>query len=189
MESANTPSPKIEHLNGDVSLGEYFQKYIFDPLGVTSTTFDLTTRPDLTPRLATIATRTPTRDLVTIPAPIIPSPPIDHCGGIGLYSTAEDYIKILTAVLTKDPRILKPESVEGLFTPQLKDNGKHLMKALEDPIWQSVLAKNVPRGMKATYGLGGMLNLEGTPTGRKPGAIQWGGMPNLFWVSHDSSVA
>jgi CubicO group peptidase (beta-lactamase class C family) len=173
-------------LNGNVRLGEYMQEHIFDPLRMASTTFNITTRPDLVPRLASLASRIPSGDLVLVPDPIVPSPPIDDCGGGGLYSTAEDFIKLLIAVLTRDERILRTESLEEVLRPQLKENGADLMKVLEEPFWRTSLASNFPEGLKCQYGLAGILNLEETPTGRKPGSISWLGLPGLFWVSRAS---
>jgi CubicO group peptidase (beta-lactamase class C family) len=155
---------------------------------MTSTTFDITARPELHPRLAGISVRGPSGEFTPLPDPILPSPPIDHCGGIGLYSTASDYIKILVAVLGADAQILGRESVDALFAPQLQAGGASLMKVLEHPMWWGVLAKNLPSGTKVSHGLGGLVGLESTPTGRKAGAMQWGGLPNLFWVSRPSRL-
>ncbi|KAI9774368.1 MAG: hypothetical protein M1840_004262 [Geoglossum simile] len=171
----------VERLNGNVRLGEYMQKHIFDPLGMNSTTYNVTTRPDLAPRLASLANRINSGDFVPVTDPVFPPSPVDDCGGCGLYSTVEDYIKLLIAVLTRDERILGCESLEEMLRPQLKENGADLMKVLEDPFWRTWLASNFPEGLKCQHGLAGVLNLEETPTGRKPGSISWLGMPNLFW--------
>lgn len=34
---------------------------------------------------------------------------------------------------------------------------------------------------KMDYGLGGIVNLERGPEGRKEGTISWGGLPNCYW--------
>jgi hypothetical protein len=53
-------------------------------------------------------------------------------------------------------------------------------EVLAVPANRQLLAGNMPPGLKLDYGLGGMINLEQTKTGRQAGSMQWGGLPNLF---------
>jgi len=139
-------------------------------------------RPDLKARKVDMTLRLPTDQLIHLPTPVYPSPAQDDCGGVGAYSTAPDYMKLLTSLLRNDGKLLNNDSIEEMFRPQLPDP-KYLEQVLQIPELHRVLAGNFPKGLKADYGLGGMLNMEPLPTGRCGGAMQWGGMPNLAWVS------
>ncbi|KFY31518.1 hypothetical protein V493_01032, partial [Pseudogymnoascus sp. VKM F-4281 (FW-2241)] len=114
------------------------------------------------------------------PAPVYPSPAQDDCGGIGGYSIAPDYMKLLTALLHADAKLLKSSSIDEMFEPQLPDS-KYLEQVLKVPEMRNILVGNFPEGLKVNFGLGGMLNMEPLPSGRRKGSMQWGGMPNLFW--------
>jgi CubicO group peptidase (beta-lactamase class C family) len=172
----------VERLNGGISLGEYMGKHIWGSLGMTSTTFDMESRPDLKAHKVDMTLRLPTGQLIHLPTPVYPSPAQDDCGGVGGYSTAPDYMKLLTSLLRDDGKLLTNSSIEEMFRPQLPDP-KYLEQVLQIPELHSVLAGNFPKGLKVNHGLGGMLNMEPLPTGRCAGAMQWGGMPNLSWVS------
>ena len=70
-----------------------FQSGIFEPLGITDTTFE----PDdaLRQRMATIYARNP-GDSSLAPLEIeLPAQPEVHMGGHGLYGTAEDYLRFI----------------------------------------------------------------------------------------------
>ena len=172
----------MERLNGDIRLGEYMEKHIWGPLGMTSTTFNMEARPDLKARKMDMTIRLPTGELSPLPIPVYPSPAKDDCGGVGAYSTAPDYMKLLTSLLRDDGKLLKSVTIEEMFKPQLPDP-KYLEQTLQVPELHQILAGNFPKGLKVDHGLGGMINMEPLPTGRCAGAMQWGGMPNLSWVS------
>jgi CubicO group peptidase (beta-lactamase class C family) len=172
----------VERLNGGIRLGEYMEKHIWGPLDMTSTTFNMESKPGLKAHKVDMTLRVPTGQLIHLPTPVYPSPAQDDCGGVGGYSTAPDYMKLLTSLLRDDGKLLKSSTIEEMLRPQLP-NPKYLEQVLQIPELHSVLASNFPKGLKVNHGLGGMLNMEPLPTGRSAGAMQWGGMPNLFWVS------
>jgi hypothetical protein len=149
---------------------------------MSSVTFDMESRPDLVARKVDMSLRLPTGQLMHLPTPLYPSPAQDDCGGVGGYSSAPDYMKMLTSLLRDDGKLLKSSSIEEMFKPQLPDP-KYLEQVMQVPELHGLFAGNFPMGLKVDYGLGGMLSLEPLPTGRCAGAMQWGGMPNLFWVS------
>jgi len=163
-------------------LGEYMQKNIWQPLGMNSTTFNIDKNPGLQKRRVDMSVRNAAGHVEALPAPLFASPAQDDCGGIGVYTTAPDYMKVVEAFLRSDDRILKPATVDEMFKPQLSDP-IHLENVLKVPQMKSVLAGNLPDGLKVNFGFGGLLNMEPLATGRLVGAMQWGGMPNLFWVS------
>ncbi|KFZ11007.1 hypothetical protein V501_04948 [Pseudogymnoascus sp. VKM F-4519 (FW-2642)] len=178
----------VERLNGNIPLGEYMEKNIWGPMGMTSTTFNIEENPSMQARRVDMSMRMPTGELELVPAPVYPSPAQDDCGGIGGYSTAPDYMKLLTALLHADAKLLKSSSIDEMFEPQLPDS-KYLEQVLKVPEMRNILAGNFPEGLKVNFGLGGMLNMEPFPSGRRKGAMQWGGMPNLFWwVDRESAI-
>lgn len=83
-----------------------------------------------------------------------------------------------------NPQLLKSETIEQMFQPHLPEGGKFLSQQLQDPLMRQGLAGNFDEGTKLNWGLGGMINESPlASTGRKGGSMQWGGMPNLIWVS------
>jgi CubicO group peptidase (beta-lactamase class C family) len=94
----------VERLNGGQRLGEYMKTHIWDPLGMKDTTFDITSRPDMMERMVSMSARLEDGTIVPIPLPYV-SPPDDDLGGVGCYSTANDYVKLLTSLLKRDGKV------------------------------------------------------------------------------------
>jgi len=167
-----------------LSLEEFMQRNVWGPLGMNSTTFHPRVRPDLLRRTASLAIRDksgklqalhPNSPLAKLPESIYP-----EGGGGGCYGTANDYIKLLTSLLRNDGKVLKPETVDMMFSPQLK-NPTHLRRVRADPL-SFALAASVPPQTPVDYGFGGILNLDDISSiGRSKGSMHWGGIPNLFW--------
>lgn len=160
------------------------QRNIWGPLGMDSTTFHPRSRPDLLPRTASLVERDENGKL----QPLHPSHPFakspygiyQEGGGGGCYGSANDYIKLLTSLLRNDGKILRPETVKMMFSPQLKDP-KFLRSVHSNPLSYG-LAGNIPVGTPVDFGFGGILNGEDIEkTGRSKGSMQWSGLPNLFW--------
>ncbi|KDQ21640.1 hypothetical protein BOTBODRAFT_150543 [Botryobasidium botryosum FD-172 SS1] len=160
----------IERLNA-CSLEEYMQKNIWAPLGMTSTTFRLESRPDLMSRKIEITNRNPEGDLVSIPQPF-DSPAAHDLGGIGAYSTLEDYGKLLQALLNDGAGILKPESVDEMFKPQLDET-------LGD--MHHLLYPEIPADIKLNFGLSVSIRMAPMEGKRDLGCVSWGGYPHLVW--------
>lgn len=164
-----------------MTLEDFMKQHIFGPLGMSDTTFEPAKYPHLLSRLAGMSVRDHDGKLVPQKQTRVTSPigGVRHAGGGGLAGTASDYIKVLISILKNDGKLLKQQSVNSMFTPQLRDP-RHLQKMDANPE-ASGLAGIIPPGAKVNFGLGGILNLEQLPTGRKAYAMQWGGYPNLFW--------
>jgi hypothetical protein len=57
----------------------------------------------------------------------------DCCGGQGIFTSAEEYFKVLKAVLVmdeEDGKLLKKETVEEFFKPQLGDMPKAVLNGM-----------------------------------------------------------
>jgi CubicO group peptidase (beta-lactamase class C family) len=175
----------VETISG-VTFEEYMEEHIFKPLGMSSTTFRMPKRPDLAERRAPIGYRAaPGGPLGAGPTPIPDSPSMPS-GGAGVYSTADDYAKVLVALLTDGGGLLMPESVQQLRDPQLPDS-KYLMAEFHGS-WHAAICPEYPIGIQANYGLGGALNLEDLPQKRRKGSMMWSGMANTHWVCSSKSL-
>jgi CubicO group peptidase (beta-lactamase class C family) len=149
-----------------------------------STTFYPRARPDILQRTASLVERDqsgklqalhPNHPFVKAPAGIYP-----ESGGGGLYGTANDYIKLLTSFLQNDGKVLKPETVKMMFSPQLKDP-IHLRRFHSRPLLYG-FAGHVLEEIPVDFGFGGIMNAyDVSLTCRSKGSMQWGGLPNLFW--------
>lgn len=103
-------------------LGEYFQKNIFDQLQMTSTTFRPTRVSKTRDRIAAITVRDNSGNLKPEPFDVWlkDSEEVEmDSGGYGLYSTAEDYIRFLQTFIYDESPLLKKETIDEMFKPQL----------------------------------------------------------------------
>jgi len=169
----------VEVLSG-LSLEEYMKQNIFKPLGMSSSTFFLSEHPDIASRRAAIAKRpSDTSALISTPD----EAPINSklaSGGGGLFTTPNDYAKFLTAIVSGNDKLLKPESVKTLFEPQL-DNPSYFEEFADGLMRESVLTE-FPRGIPLNYALGGGVNMEDVPEKRRKGSMMWSGVTNPRWV-------
>jgi CubicO group peptidase (beta-lactamase class C family) len=180
------------------------QKHIWDPLGIKNITFHLELKPEVKTKKVTLSYREGIdHPIFNLPAdtgkpvgwidePIYDDPiPIgDDYGGQGTYGSAVEYLKVLNSILVDDGRLLKPETVEAMFTPQLGEGSKKALKDFYDaPWWKDTFASHAP-GIRIDWGLAGLLTLDEEATGRKKGTLTWSGLPNLLWtIDRDAGLA
>ncbi|KAL1954649.1 hypothetical protein VTO42DRAFT_843 [Malbranchea cinnamomea] len=169
----------VERLNNNIRLGEYFQKHIWEPLGMWRSTFTPSEHPVVRENLIDMVLRTPD-GLQPIPHPLGATPPVDEAGGAGMFSSVSDYIKVLVSLLKNDGKLLKPESVDQMFQPQLPDP-KYLHEVLQHPDINRGMTMGIQAGKQWNWGLGGLLAMEETPGRRSKGTLSWSGMPNPAW--------
>ncbi|ETI27066.1 hypothetical protein G647_09748 [Cladophialophora carrionii CBS 160.54] len=168
----------VERVNGGISLGEYMQQNIFDPLGMTSTGFRPERNENISRNLCPTTKRTPEGDLVPTEPYAIQNPK-DDLGGGGLYSAAPDYVRVLISLLRNDGKLLRSETVKSMFTPQLSDDS-HLRATVGEPL-AGPMFRGAVDSPAWNFGLGGILNMEDVDGVCKKGTLTWGGLPNLFW--------
>lgn len=175
----------IERANDGKRLGEFMKENIWDPLGMSSTTFHLEQEADIRRRLASMSVRLPSGDLAPLGHQLLADPAKDDLGGAGAYSSASDYIKVLASILRNDGVLLRTESIDEMFTPQLTTVQKAAFSKLvhSTPEMNNQLMSGIKFGTDVTWGLGGVLIDEDVADGRKKGSLYWSGMPNLHWVS------
>jgi len=176
------------------TLEEYMSHNIWKPCGMTSTTFSLVDhRPDLLSRFAGMTMRDDSGSLIDLDRDIftVRAERVKYSGGGGCFSTANDYIKLLSTLLhtmvapsgpSSLPNLLSKSTLESMFAQRLSSTATSVLNRTIGMPLAAGLAGNIPRGVATTYGLGGIINLDVmSNTGRSAVSMQWSGLPNLFW--------
>ncbi|KIW28227.1 hypothetical protein, variant [Cladophialophora immunda] len=198
------------------NLDAYMQENIWGPLAAKSTTFYPTKHfhPNPMPALHETAQRTNPAEspkaLDSKPATSLwPTTARDAIGGAGLYSTANDYIRLLACLLQDGGPLLKKESVDEMFRPQIGAGSTEAFHGAvrssgRDRLWKSPASAAATAATAAAtagtaqeqgaipagHSLAGAVNLEDVPGRRHRGTVNWGGLPNLFWwVDRKGGVA
>ncbi|THU80377.1 beta-lactamase/transpeptidase-like protein [Dendrothele bispora CBS 962.96] len=186
----------VERLSGCASLGEYFAKHIWGPLGFTEE--DWTFQPQKwqadKPRVA-LQARAPDGRLQEVEGLPLPQTGLYDGtgeydgGGGGLFMKPTAYMKLLESLLLNNEVLLKKETRNKMFEPQLKDN-KHLLAVIAFAEKNKV-GDEVPAGRTTqyNYGLGGMLLMEDIEGLGRSGTLVWGGMPcQAWWIDPSSQL-
>lgn len=181
----------VSRLNG-LSLEASMQKYIFDPLSLDNFTFHQEKKPSVAKNLVKLAVRLGVAEphygmpvdngqkIGYTDIPLYDNPTVDEYGGAGIMGNAVEYTKILQSILASDGKILKPESVETLFTPQLGHEARLQLGVLDAANSEEAIFASLPKGTKVDWGLGSLLLTSDTPT-MKNGTAMWSGLPSLQW--------
>ncbi|KAE9373354.1 beta-lactamase/transpeptidase-like protein [Stipitochalara longipes BDJ] len=180
----------ICRLTERISLENYLIDNVFEPLGMTSTTFHLWFKPEIIPRFVQPAYRLPDGSLIPGILPY-PHPPADEYGGNGLLSCVPDYMRILHDIISPTPVLLKPETVALLFEPQFaQGSGSMSNLYMHQELFENSAGGHIG-DLKINYGLSALLMMEDVPrTGAKKGTLAWGGLPNLmWWANREHGVA
>ena len=169
---------RVVEVASGLTLSDYFQQYIFEPLGMNDTGFYLPGRDEELTSLYTI------RNNELLPYPVegpgamsslfpIAGAMTYYSGGAGLTSTALDYFTFLQALKNgggwNGKRILKQETVEKMFSNQIGE-----------------LSMN---GNKFGYGFM-IITEEGKQEGKRaPGSLSWGGaFQTTFWIDPSNDL-
>ncbi|KAL3496344.1 beta-lactamase/transpeptidase-like protein [Aspergillus germanicus] len=183
----------IEQVTGS-TLGEYMQTNIWSRLGATSTTFHPELRPDTLPPQMQMGERVSVgqgNESIKPGKVILGHPLKDDIGGIGLFSTPMDFMKLLSALVQGNGPLLSKEGVDLLFAPQLSDESRMVMpKALGKQMRRVLGIYSMDDAEQADHSLGGPITLKDIPGRRRRGTVSWGGLPNLhWWVDRETGVA
>lgn len=187
-----------------LTLGGYMRKNIFEPLGMETSTLKPAAEPlekleKMKDKLAPVALRdAETGELSKGELPISAAwDPKAESGGAGLWTTAEDYGKVLSAVLRaastdgdgETGLRLKKEAVDLLFTPQLNEKGLEMVKEMGRTFRAGIMPE-FPEGFEAVdHGLGGLLNLEDVKGKRRKGSMMWHGYCNShWWIDRETGI-
>ncbi|RSL44979.1 hypothetical protein CEP51_016156 [Fusarium floridanum] len=181
----------VSRLNGGKPLGQYMEENIFRPLGATDSTFHPNLKPNLQKRRLEMVGRNSEEGFE--PAPehwLYPEDAKDDCGGLGLFSTVPDLIKVIGDLASTSPVLLKLDTIETMTTPQFESHvgvnkGLAGMQASSSSFMYQNLIGEGPiaedGSMNVGFGLGGVVTLKDTVNLPK-NTLTWGGMPHLAWL-------
>ncbi|GKT50533.1 acyltransferase LovD [Colletotrichum spaethianum] len=175
LDWAGEAIARINH----TTLEEFMRANIWEPLGMSSTTFHPELHSNMMDRLVAMYERTDDNGLKR--GPWLSHIPATHdCGGHGIWSTPRDWTKFLRMLLADGQPILSENSVDEIFKPQKVDSND-LQELLSGPLRAS-LRSTVDMGAgRIEIALGGPLYMDEIPGKRSAGTLQWAGRPNLFW--------
>jgi len=176
----------VQEVSGQ-GLGAYMQANLFEPLGMTSTSYGVT--PDMQARQATIHQRAADGTIGLLDL----QPTINtgrEYGGGGLNGTAPDYQRFIRMILNggsgNGNQILKPETVAEMSKNQMGDVRVQMLPTTNPA--RSLDAEFFP-GLPKSWGLTFMINEEEAPTGRPAGGLAWAGLYNsFFWIDPVNKV-
>ena len=181
----------IEAVSGK-ALDVYVRDHITAPLGMTDTAF--LPHDAMQAKLAGMAARTPTGDLMAFSLPINPAPEFWGGGG-GLYSTASDYLRFLQMILSggvaaDGTQVLNAASLTTLSQNHKGDVPLRRLGSVM-PFLTHDLDVGAALGLEAPgWGLGLAINPTTGPNGRSAGSLAWAGLANTYyWVDIERQVA
>jgi methyl acetate hydrolase len=175
----------VEKISG-LTLEQYFQSNILQPLGMKNTSFLVP--PEKFDHLVSTYRRQPDGKLKEDPR-TPPAAPTVYNGGGGLYSTAADYIRFTQMILRKGrgpnkEEILRPKTVELMSANQIGSIPIERLKTTDASLTADL---DLGPGNKYTYGF--LLNTVTSPEGRPVGTLMWAGVENTFyWIDPRRSL-
>jgi methyl acetate hydrolase len=178
----------VEKISG-LTLEQYFQKNILQPLGMQDTSFLVA--PDKFDRLVSTYRRQPDGKLKEDPR-TQPAAPAEFNGGGGLFSTAADYIRFTQMILRKGrvegqtggkDQILSPKTVALMSENQIGAIPIEPLKSTDTTVTMDL---DVGPGNKYSYGF--LVNSL-PELGRPAGTLRWAGVENSFyWIDPKRSI-
>ncbi|KAG0671467.1 hypothetical protein C6P42_003484 [Pichia californica] len=186
---------KIVYEVSNLSLGDYCKKFIFQPIGANSLTFEKS-KEQLNNSIE-IHQRYPDGKISALKGLLVDEPEF-HPGGHGLYGKISDYMKFLEIFLHdgKSPntgiQILKPETIHNYSFKNLLPNNVYVESTLEHS--QPLLSNKIElfdMFPKEKQGWTASFHKIDVPlsTGRSSGSYSWAGLPNLYyWIDVEKGI-
>jgi methyl acetate hydrolase len=185
--SADWTGRLVEAVSG-LTLEQYFQRNILQPLGMKDTTFVFPA--EKFDRLVGSSRRQPDESLKGDPRNM-PVPPKAFNGGGGLFSTAPDYVHFMQMILKhgrgpNNAQILQPKTVAMMTTNQIGDLSAGKLKTFRPAISSDV---DFHPGVTDGFTYGFLINKTAYPGGRSAGSLAWAGVENTFyWIDPRRSL-
>lgn len=180
----------LEHVTGQ-SLGQYTRENLFGPLGIKDTTFrSKEVSEELETRKVRLSFRSGEDGTLSVGEVPVRLDGFEHeSGGAGIWTTAEEYARVLMAVLNGGGEVLSREMVDEMFRPQLNEEQVASFKKQAAPGPMMPDYEGV-EDHDQSFGLGGALNLKNLPGRRKKGSLMWSGMCNShWWIDRETGIA
>lgn len=163
---------------------DYITRNIATPLGISSWTWHLSRKPDAAAKLMQMSERNHEGALIPGKTPMWDEPEAER-GGVGMYSTVDDFMRFLADFLADAPVTLRKETMELMFTPQF-DEGSKLQQSIWDLSCLGLVGRSM-EGVTKNHGLGGfVLPREVRREGyfNPEGTLGWHGMTNTQWSAN-----
>lgn len=186
---------KVVEVVSGMTLEVFMREHLWAPVGIENdVSFYPKTSASMKERMADISTLSEKGEPPAVDAPFfdILFGGTDCLGGAGIFTSAAAYYKFLSAVFQRDSRLLKAESYEELFRPQLDEK---LEQAFNDyvvtsPAHTQFLALQIPVSeVRLTWSLAGMIAKEGVKGRFEKGTTFWAGVPSCVWfMDHEAGV-
>lgn len=172
----------VERLTG-MTLEEFMHENMWKPLGITRITFWPEKYPELKSKVPGMSMRTPDGGLMAYTGPDLFAGITGCFGGQGAYATLGDYLKVLRSILANDGTLLKSETVEMMFQPQLTPESAKALNHFQrhHPMGKFFIGE-FNGEVESNWGLGGLLFMQDDVGKRKKYTLNWGGMANCFWI-------
>jgi methyl acetate hydrolase len=171
----------VEALSG-MTLEQYFQKNIFEPLGMKDTSYILPA--EKFDRLVSLYQRQ-TDGSLKQNARTLPPRPQAFNGGGGLNSTTGDYVRFMQMILRRGrspgkDQILQPKTVEMMASNHIGELRAGVLKTTQ-PERSSDM--DLHPGATDKWGLGFLINTTPYDGGRSAGSLAWAGINNTYyWI-------
>jgi methyl acetate hydrolase len=179
----------VEKLSGQ-NLEDYFRTHIFTPLKMPDTSYNVA--PEKHARVVNSFRRGPDgTGPLTENRRTPPNTATRFNGGGGLYSTVDDYLRFLRALLNggelDGARILKAESVALMGQNHIGAVGVRALPSTQPAVSSDFTFVD---DNKDKWGLGFQITTAAVPGKRSPGSLSWGGINNTyFWVDPQRGIA
>lgn len=168
------------------SLETYMAKNIWGPLHMTDMTFWPKEREDIKYRIAALSELSSDQSNKAVYSSVqdVTGGATDCLGGVGASGSPKALMELLHAVLKEDSRLLKPQSYEELFKPQLNEQCAAALNSLirSHESARAYYSVNVPASGQKNFSFGGLLSMDEFPGWMRKNTVLWTGMPNIVWV-------
>lgn len=182
------------------SLNDYFQKNIFQPMGLEN--INMFPTQHMKDNLAWMHDRDPSGKLSLRPDGHLNRRPLwveseedikktFNQGGAGCFAKPAEYCQIIATLLNDGThpgtgkQLLKKETVDEMFTNQIPEMPNFGRQGIDPP--KPLLSNPLPElypqphDQAQGWGLTFFLHVHAGPTGRSGTTGWWAGLPNLFW--------
>ncbi len=173
------------------TLGEHISERIMAPLGSKDAEFFPVEREDLRARLVDLNPGDPEaygRAMVGgTPGGNLSTK--GDFGGHGLFMPGPDFVKILHSLLANDGKLLKPATVDDMFTHHLNPESTAAHQAALASPAGVFFRVGVDPATEIGFGLGGLLTLGDSKDGYGENTLSWGGgMTLVFFIDRKNDL-